>query len=253
MKKRLVKNYKKEELDTTARKLIKYANIVVDIGCGITPQEIIKPTIHICCEPYLPYIQYLQRHVEKWFDKNYVFLNITWQDLVKILPQKSVDTIFLKDVIEHVEKNKAKKLLKETEKIAKQQIIIFTPLGFIEQHHKNNIDAWGMKGGKWQEHKSGWYPDDFDSSWKILVSKDYHGYDNQGNKYEIPKGAMWAIKTFPYQKKYSENIEKTKDLHKLFNSASEMKSYKLIRSVTFVFLQIKKYRDIIRKVKYKYF
>jgi len=58
-------------------------------------------------------------------------------------------------VIEHLDKTEAEILLKQTEKIARVQIAIFTPLGFMPQHHDNGKDAWGMNDATWQEHRSG--------------------------------------------------------------------------------------------------
>jgi hypothetical protein len=55
-----------------------------------------------------------------------------------------------------------------------------------------------MDGGKWQEHKSGWMPEDFGDGWEILVSKDFHTEDNLGRPYKTPYGALWAIKTLKF-------------------------------------------------------
>jgi hypothetical protein len=177
------------------KKKIKKVNIVLDIGCGIRPQDLIIPSVHICCEPFLDYIKSLKsqnNNVKKPF---YIFLNATWDQCIKILPEKSVDSIFLLDVIEHLNKDEGKELLKYSEKIAREQLIIFTPLGYIPQHHINGKDAWGFEGTSWQEHKSGWLPDDFDESWELFIIKDFHTIDNLGNPLDKPIGAIWAIKT----------------------------------------------------------
>ncbi|HWP41979.1 MAG TPA: class I SAM-dependent methyltransferase, partial [Blastocatellia bacterium] len=103
-------------------------------------------------------------------------------------------TVFLLDVIEHLEKEESLKLLRATEQIARQQVIIFTPLGFLPQEHPDGKDHWGMEGGSWQTHKSGWLPEDFDDSWDIYAARAYHTHDNLGSEFEKPYGAMWAIK-----------------------------------------------------------
>ena len=101
------------------------------------------------------------------------------------------------DVIEHLEKSEALDLLKRlkrTEALARKQIVLFTPLGFLPQEDLDGKDAWGLDGGAWQEHKSGWSPEDFDGSWRIYASKVFHTVDCFGRAFETPYGAMWAVK-----------------------------------------------------------
>lgn len=184
----------KEKLFAVATKKILPVSSVLDIGCGIHPQDFILPKIHICCEPYGEYIQYLQEHYS--YDDKYIFLQSTWDQILKVFPPKSIDTVFLIDVIEHLPKKEARKLLKLTEKIVRKQILIFTPLGFVPQFHSDGNDAWGMSGGNWQEHKSGWLPKDFNEDWDIYAAKDFHAANNMGIMFKKPHGAFWAIKTY---------------------------------------------------------
>jgi hypothetical protein len=121
------------------------------------------------------------------------------------MPPKSVDTIFLLDVIEHVEKEEGLQLLRETEKIARQQIVLFTPLGFMPQEQLDGEDAWNLNGGAWQEHKSGWLPEDFDDTWMIYACKDFHKVDSKGNLLDKPFGAFWAIKEATEQNENKTN------------------------------------------------
>jgi GT2 family glycosyltransferase/glycosyltransferase involved in cell wall biosynthesis len=181
---------KRDELFNLVKEKIYPANIIADIGCGIRPQEFIKPKYHICIEPHNQYIEYIKNNKT---NENYSFINVDWEKAVKILPDNSIETIFLLDVIEHLEKEIALKLLEETKRIITKQIIVFTPLGFIEQKHEDDKDAWGLDGGKWQEHKSGWLPEDFGEGWEFYVCEDFHSHDNLGNKYDNPKGAFFAI------------------------------------------------------------
>jgi len=52
-----------------------------------------------------------------------------------------------------------------------------------------------MDGASWQEHRSGWLPEDFDDSWQIFAAKEFHTADNLSRPLERPFGAFWAIKT----------------------------------------------------------
>ncbi|MDA8235876.1 MAG: class I SAM-dependent methyltransferase [Clostridia bacterium] len=191
-------------------KKLKRTRIILDIGCGIRPQNYIKPQVHICCEPFGQYIEHLQNEIKAKYDRHYVLINATWAEAIKLFPVKSVDTVFLVDVIEHLEKEEALNLLKATEEISKQQIAVFTPLGFLPQLHPDGKDAWGLDGGAWQEHKSGWQPEDFDETWDIYATKVFHTTDNTGRQFETPFGALWAIKSFKdhnYHKK-NDTIER---------------------------------------------
>lgn len=58
------------------------------------------------------------------------------------------------DLIEHLEKIEAIKLLKKMEKIGRKKIIILTPNGFTNQ------DEWD--NNPYQVHKSGWSKKDFE-------------------------------------------------------------------------------------------
>lgn len=183
---------KDDELPT-AKKIIREVDVVLDIGPGIRYQRIIWPKIHICCEPYEEYVQHLVDSVTS--DKRFVVIQCDWEKTTSLFPSKSVDSIFLIDVVEHVDKELGIHLLKKCEEIAREQIVIFTPLGFYPQIHVDGRkDRWGMNGGEWQAHKSGWTPEDFDDTWNIIAVKEYHFDDGYGNKLDPPVGSMWAIK-----------------------------------------------------------
>ena len=179
-------------------KQIRTVNVVLDIGCGIMPQNFVIPRFHICCEPYDEYVSHLKNKIKlpENKDRDYLILKMGWQDISKYFPPKSVDSIFLIDVIEHLDKDVGKKLLLETQEIAKYQVIVFTPWGFMPQEHPSGKDSWGLDGVSWQEHKSGWLPEDFEGDgWKFFASEDFHITDNLGVKLKKPYGAFWAIKT----------------------------------------------------------
>jgi len=182
------------QLSSTAASQIKKVNVVLDIGCGILPQNLVKPSVHICLEPFYQYIQVLQEKTGNESDRVYIIINATWSEATKIFPSRSVDTVFLLDVIEHLDKEEASCLLKATEAIAREQVVIFTPLGFLPQRHPDGKDAWGFDGGQWQEHKSGWQPEDFDDSYQIYASEVVHYVDNVGREFDKPFGAFYAIK-----------------------------------------------------------
>lgn len=190
----------RDELFDVVKTYIKDAKIIADIGCGIRPQTFINTSKHICFEPHQQYIDHLKNKLTGEQRNKYSFINCDWQNAINHLEDHSVDTIFLLDVIEHVEKSIGLDLLQKTISKAVQQIVVFTPYGFIEQKHKDEKDAWGLDGAKWQEHKSGWMPKDFGEDWEFFVCEDFHTHDNLNIEYDEAKGAMFAIL----------NLEKTK-------------------------------------------
>lgn len=184
----------KDNLNKFIKKRVKPANVILDIGCGINPQRIIKPKIHICVEPYSEYVKKL---MEKTQFENFVYLTMSAVEAVMKFPDKSIDSIFMIDLIEHIDQESGVILLSQCERVAKKQIIVFTPLGFFPQEYiKDRKDLWGMDGGFFQEHKSGWELQDFDDSWDLLCVKEFHFDDGYGNKFEKPYGAIFAIKSF---------------------------------------------------------
>jgi hypothetical protein len=186
--------FERNNLIPNVIKELRNADIVLDIGCGIMPEPYITPKVHICCEPYTQYLEVLQERISEKTDVYYVLLNLTWEDVIKIFLPRSVDTVFLVDVIEHEEKEKALHLLRGTEEIARQQIVLFTPLGFMLQEQAGGQDSWNLGGGAWQKHKSGWLPEDFGDDWRIYACEDFHEHDSNGNRLDKPFGALWAIK-----------------------------------------------------------
>jgi predicted SAM-dependent methyltransferase len=230
----------KEQLFPTVISKLEQVDVVLDIGCGIMPQRYIRPLVHICCEPFVQYVDHLMDKVKNEYDRNYVVIHANWAEAVKLFPPKSVDTVILVDVIEHLEKEEALRLLKETEKLVRRQLAIFTPIGFLPQSHPDGKDAWGLDGGQWQEHKSGWQPDDFDVNWDVYASKVFHTSDNLGREFETPFGALWAIKnidSFTEEKVFVQTKGRNKLIHLLLNSSEQ------INEDAIIFL--KKFEEVI--------
>src|SRR5207237_6943593 len=78
-------------------------DVVLDLGPGICPQPFLtKPYVHICVDAHRPYLQRVKTEVSD--DPKYIFINAPWDQFVPKLPDKSVDTVFSLDFIEHLEK-----------------------------------------------------------------------------------------------------------------------------------------------------
>lgn len=183
-----------KDLEPTVRKKIRPTLTCLDIGCGIKPQTMFRHSIHVCCEPFLQYVEKLFEINKKRFKGRLVIIQVDWAQAMKIFPPRSIDTIYLIDVIEHLPKKEGKKLIKLAEQIARKQIIIFTPYGFMPQEHTDGKDAWGMDGASMQVHLSGWEPKDFGDSWGFYATKEFHQADNLGYTFKKPYGAFYAVR-----------------------------------------------------------
>jgi len=131
---------------------------VLDIGAGIRPMSWYVPENHTCVEPHPTYVKRLK---QAGFN---VWLNDAL-DCLKIMPvheDAMFEAIYLLDVIEHMEKDEGVEVVSLAVEKAKKQVVIFTPLGFMQQ----DDDGWGLDGEYWQKHRSGWLPEEF-SDWKI--------------------------------------------------------------------------------------
>lgn len=217
-----------DEFMSKATSMILPSNVLVDIGCGIRPHAYTHHNIYIACEPFKQYVKVLKENRENlnqlvYLDSCFIILNEDWESYLDKFERYSVDTIYLIDVIEHLTKEEGKKLLERTEKIARKQIVIFTPLEFIEQKKlPGNKDAWGLDGADFQEHKSVWTPDDFNGEeWIFVLCRDFHRWNNIGEKLEKPVGAFWAIKNCINQEKKEDILDNNEIYNKFISESSK--------------------------------
>jgi hypothetical protein len=184
----------REELEGVVASKVQDADSVLDIGPGIRPQQLVDARVHICVDAHRPYLERLKR--ESGDDPKYVLINAAWDQFIGMLPDKTVDTVFAVDVIEHMKKEDGFRMLREAERVARQQVVIFTPLGFYPQSYDDETkpDRWGMDGGYWQTHRSGWEPQDFGEQWDLACCRDFHLVGEDEQPLEEPIGAIWAIR-----------------------------------------------------------
>lgn len=180
-----------QALEAAAKALIIPTDVVLDVGCGIRPQWFFEAKTHHAIEPHMEYVNWLAEH----HPKIQVFHG-HWEMSLFIDMPGIVGTVFALDVIEHMERLHGIKFIQKAMNAARQQVIFFTPIGFYPQSYAaGEKDRWGMNGGYWQTHRSGWTPEDFGEGWQVLACKDYHKYDQYDQKLEQPIGAMYCIYT----------------------------------------------------------
>jgi len=187
-----------EQLESKIEEIVKETEVIADIGCGIAPINYFRPALHFLIDPWHEYTDILSHRYAD--DKTIIVLRSTALAALQTFGDNSLDSIFLLDVIEHMEKDEGFEVIKECERVARQQIVIFTPLGFMSQEMESEEkDGWGLSGLTVQTHKSGWLPEDFASCWSFYICETFHKTDHNYKVLDKPHGAFYAIK----------NMEKT--------------------------------------------
>tara|TARA_B110000902_G_scaffold251673_1_gene312216 strand:- start:1803 stop:2537 length:735 start_codon:yes stop_codon:yes gene_type:complete len=195
-----IKYVEKKYFENEGKRSIYGMDILLDIGCGIMPQQEYHPKVHICAEPFTQYVEVLQKKITKdvMQDRKWIILQNDFNQILDTIPDNSVDTIMMIDVIEHIEKEEVKKQLTKMLKKVRQQCVIVTPLGFMPQEHETSVDAWGLNGAEQQVHLSGWEPEDFEGAdWEFVICKEYHLTNNMDEKLDQAYGRLYAIYTNP--------------------------------------------------------
>lgn len=137
-----------------AAALLRRDSECVDFGAGIRPQLMmpVDRSRHFCIEPHYEYVQWLREH-------DYPVTMLTALEAMEHDYQPK--TAFALDVIEHMTREDGARW-RDLARAKFAQLVIYTPYGFKPQSPAaDGTDAWGMSGGHWQEHLSGWEPSDF--------------------------------------------------------------------------------------------
>ncbi|AFB21253.1 methyltransferase domain-containing protein [Rickettsia canadensis] len=210
--------YSADIFHTKIKEFISSVSSIMDIGCGIRPQQYIVPDLLICVEPYQGYAEILKKNLS---GTNSIIIPLDAKTALTTFSDKSIDSIFLIDVIEHMPKEIGKEVLIECIRVARKQIIVFTPLGFMPQE-VHDTDGWNLHGGEWQEHKSGWYPEDF-PGWSIIGCKELHTHNVKGELLTTPYGGFYAIKNIVYTENYFNDVYGEKIL---FDATNHLENFK---------------------------
>ena len=155
------------QLERQNLKIVKWLNeelkgcqSVLDLGCGQSSMlQYCDVLYSVGVEYWKPYIEESQKNK---IHNEYVNADITELDI----PRNQFDAVILIDVLEHIEKQRAKVLLYEMNLWAAKKVIIAVPNGFLPQG-----DSCG-DGNIKQHHLSGWGPDEF-----IKMGYCVHGFN----------------------------------------------------------------------------
>jgi len=133
---------------------------IIDVGPGIRPCPVFPSDEYVCIEPCEEYVE----HLKDWRPPGSKHFRIAKTDASFLgFFEPGDTTVLMLDVIEHMDREVGLSILHMVESF--EHAVVFTPLGWHRQGSENP-DAWGLNGGYWQEHRSGWYPNDFEG-WKV--------------------------------------------------------------------------------------
>lgn len=162
---------------------------ILDLGCGpcnIERRKAFHGVDFTCVDVYKPYLDICNKRGLKT-------VHADLRNIEKYFSPKSADIIWLLDVIEHLKKNEALRLFDVVGKIARKQIIIFTPRGEFPQDEYD--------GNQYQRHKSSWIEKDLEKlGYTCHLLKNYHPDIREKSKtlarrsLPISADAIWAIK-----------------------------------------------------------
>lgn len=137
---------------------------ILDVACGLSlKSKFIPAQIRVGIDIHEPYFDHIETDVP------YVVMKYDVRKLDEITMPKSFDLVLALDIIEHVEKDEAIKLIKDCERVARKAVILETPNGYIPQ----NIDIQGHGGDEWQTHRCGWEVKELEDMGYHTVVRDY--------------------------------------------------------------------------------
>jgi hypothetical protein len=172
----------REDIHNIAAGLLLPSTTCADIGPGLRPQRMLECPVHMLIEPWRPYANKLTGAYP-----GKVVVDAFGEKFLHSALDKSIDTVFLLDVIEHTEKSVGTELIRQAIRVARTQIVIFTPMGFMPHEVHDIPDTWGdVEHGATQVHLSGWLPEEFPGAISVICD-DYH---SDG---DIIYGAFYSI------------------------------------------------------------
>jgi hypothetical protein len=165
---------------------------VLDVGCGIRPQQIVDARRYVGVDAHKPYLDALIESGAAG-PPGVHFMHGEWDTVLGDMKDGEFDMVVALDFIEHLERDAGFAFVAEAQRVGRS-VVIFTPLGECPQHYApGESDQWGMDGGRWQNHRSAWRPEDF-PGWETHVLPEFHAVDANQRKLPEPIGAFWAIK-----------------------------------------------------------
>ncbi|MCM8782481.1 MAG: class I SAM-dependent methyltransferase [Candidatus Omnitrophica bacterium] len=159
------------------KKELKICRSVLDIGCGAdSPLRYCKIPYSIGVDAYKPAIREART---RGTHNGYIIAEINNLEL----KPNSFDAVVLIEVLEHLDKDKGKRLLEKIEQWAKKKVLISCPNGYLPQGPQ--------RGNPYQVHRSGWDIEE-------MTSRGYKAYGMVGLRWKPSRFlffplALWAV------------------------------------------------------------
>jgi SAM-dependent methyltransferase len=141
-----------------------HISTVLDVGCGLAlKSQFIAADIRVGLDIWRPYLARIDATVP------YVALQADAMAIDSLFLPRSFDLVLLLDVVEHLEKPEALRLMAKAEAIARRAVVVETPRGFLPQ----NLDILGLGGDALQTHRCGFEPEEFCALGYAVVERPY--------------------------------------------------------------------------------
>jgi hypothetical protein len=137
---------------------------VLDVACGLSLKGKFIPTpVLVGLDLHRPYLEAVE------CDRPWIPICADVADLSRLFLPKTFDLVLLLDIVEHVEKPQALRLIADAEKIAKVAVVIETPKGFLPQ----NLDILGFDQHHLQTHRCGFEKEELEGLGYHTFARDY--------------------------------------------------------------------------------
>lgn len=140
---------------------------VLDLGCGTLQATGVLGQRHLAVDCFRPYLDEIKDRT--------LTLHAFLPHVLDMFPARSWDIVLMLDVLEHLKKDVALSTIMLAGNIARKKVILFTPLGLIEQAGYNYAD---LGFNPWQEHRCGFSLAEIEGhgyGCSLLDNKDHQG------------------------------------------------------------------------------
>ena len=132
------------------RRASKKTQLVIDVGCG--NGQITRMLTRLGPKLQTAYLVGVDIWPNYWKEARTVYHDLIKCDIRKLpIQSSSFDLAIVTDVLEHLTKEDGYGLLKTIEDVARNQVFVFTPVGYSPKESLEDKNPW-------QAHKSGWHP-----------------------------------------------------------------------------------------------
>lgn len=157
----------------------------LDLGCGPSETAVARQVLEIpwrrlvSVEAFMPYVYKLREKTAA--ARRHEICEMRIEQIFEEMVPGEADIALLIDVLEHFTPKDAYRLLTKVEQFVKGGVVIFSPVGHVEQEE--------LDGNAMQRHRSFWQPEDWSRlGYAVDVYEHFHGWLTP------PATAAWAVK-----------------------------------------------------------